>query len=59
MIRITQKDLEINVFSRFFGNMLVELKKHDPRLRDKTNAGRPYVQEFTPTVQIDNITYVR
>jgi len=54
-----RKELEINVFARWFGSFLVELKKSDPRLRDKTNETRPYSKEFGLESKIDFITYTR
>jgi len=54
-----RKEMELNQFARFFGAVLVELKKSYERQRqDQENASRPYSKEFGLESKIDFITYV-
>jgi hypothetical protein len=48
-------DIEIDVFARWFGNLLVELKNHDLRLSRQSPDSRVYSHES----QIELVEYGR
>lgn len=52
-----RKELELNIFARFFGNLLVELKRHDLRLKQQSADHRPYARPHES--KIDFISYSR
>jgi hypothetical protein len=52
-----RKELELNIFARFFGNMLVDLKSHDLRLKRQSADYRPYARTGNST--IDFVSYSR
>ena len=54
-----RKDLEINIFARWFGNMLVELKRHDLRLKKRATDPRPYAHPRDRESVVDFISYSR
>lgn len=41
----TKKEMEINVFARFFGAILVDLKRHNLRFARQNEAPLSYIQE--------------
>lgn len=50
-----KKDLELNIFARFFGSILVDLKRHDLRMKEQANSRREYAREST----VEFITHIR
>jgi hypothetical protein len=49
------KETELNVFARFFGSLLTQLRHHNLRHDRQSHAQPEYIQEPT----IDSITYIR
>ena len=50
-----QKETELNIFARFFGSILVDLKRHDLRLKEQNDSRRQYKREST----VEFITHIR
>lgn len=48
------KDTELNIFARWFGNMLVELKNHDLRLKKQPWSPDAYAKKS----ELDKIVHI-
>ena len=45
----------VNIFARFFGSILADLKRHDLRLKEQNDSRRQYKREST----VEFITHIR